>query len=102
MRCRGTVRKQKETKQEYQTAKIHKIDLTNNDMGVGMEILAGCRGKPYRVQLEFRENGNTDAAEEIRTYLKEKYLKEKFGSMQTEKSALQFPTIENGKEDKKQ
>lgn len=101
MRYRGTVRKWKETEQEYQIAKIHKIDLTNNDTGVRMKILSGYREKPYNVQLEFLENGNANVAEEIKNYLKEKYLKEKFGSMQTEKSALQFPTIENGKEDKK-
>ena len=65
-----------------------------------MEIISESGKKLYKVQLKFSKNGDGNAAEEIRSYLKEKYLKEKFGYMQREGGALQFPDIEKEKEDK--
>ena len=90
-----------QTKSEYQSKDIHTDIMTDN---IGelkkMEIKSPIADKVYKVHLEFAPASNPKLAEEIRGFLKEKYVNEKIGSMQMEPSAVQYHSLKGAdKED---
>lgn len=78
---------------EYLDTNIHNV--SNKDMGTEAHSLEyrveSNTGKTYSVHLEF-SNEENNIGEEIREYLKQKFIETKFGSIQMDTSALQFPT----------
>ena len=89
------------TKYEYQSKDIHTDIMTNNIGEVKkVAIKSPIADKVYNVHLEFAPKSNPNVAEEIRGFLKEKYINEKIGSMQMEPSAVQYHSLGGGdKED---
>lgn len=95
----GTKNLNNQTKQEYQSKDIHTDIMTNNIGEIRkVKIKSPIADKVYNVHLEFALKSNPKVAEEIRGFLKEKYINEKIGSMQMEPSAVQYHSL--GGEDK--
>lgn len=88
-----------QAKHEYQSKDIHTDIMTNNIGEIReVKIKSPIADKVYNVHLEFAPKSNSKVAEEIRGFLKEKYVNEKIGSMQMEPSAVQYHSL--GGEDK--
>ncbi|MCM1542127.1 MAG: hypothetical protein NC121_12830 [Blautia sp.] len=87
---------------EYKEKNPHKVIITSATGSDGtniMEVKSKISGRTYSIHLEFTGEP-TGMGEEIRETLKEKYIRQQWGSgsLQTAQDALQSPSQEGERE----